>query len=248
MQLADVVCILEKEIKYSPQDIDHSTIQPHFLYNRLWAIAFTFLCPDDQSWTIFLFTAGTFPSLVFLIANQSTSCIDSFWPSECTYNWEYLSIYWSGIVASFAVGTYHVMLAWEWVRHFSTESKLYHQLWSYRVDDMVYINSLRSPYVLYCCYLLPCYVLQRSREATTWNRFQSNWNVETCFEYGVFSLDHGCLHAECYRQLWIIVYLFNVRSFFDVSATVLTQLQLAMWLCKQDHAPLLTVISWNSGP
>jgi hypothetical protein len=107
-----------KEIKKFPQDIDNSTIHRHFLYNRLWVIVFTFLRPGDQSWTIFLFTAGTFPSLVFLIANHGTSCIDLFWPSECMYNWEYLSIYWSGIVASFAVGTYNVMFAWEWVRHF----------------------------------------------------------------------------------------------------------------------------------
>jgi hypothetical protein len=33
---------------------------------------------------------------------------------------------------------------------------LHHQLWS-----------------LCCCYLLAFYILQQSREATTWNRFQS---------------------------------------------------------------------------
>ena len=40
--------------------------------------------------------------------------------------------------------------------------------------------------MLYCCYLMPCYVLQCSQEATTWNRFQSNWNLEPCFKYGGF--------------------------------------------------------------
>ena len=53
MQLADMVCILGKQIKIYPQDIDHSTIQPRFLYNRLWVIPFTFRRPDDQSRTIF---------------------------------------------------------------------------------------------------------------------------------------------------------------------------------------------------
>ena len=49
-------------------------------------------------------------------------------------------------------------------------------------------------------------------------------SVLKCFEYGVSSLNHVCFHAECYSQLWIIIYLFNVGSIFDVSATVMTQL------------------------
>ena len=94
-----------------PQDIDHSAIQPHCLYNRLWVIPFPFWGLHDQSWTTFLFIAGTFPSLVFLIANHHTICIDFFWPSECMSNWECLSIYWCAIVSSFTVGRYNIMLA-----------------------------------------------------------------------------------------------------------------------------------------
>jgi len=66
---------------------------------------------------------------------------------------------------------------------------------------------------------------------------------QLCFEYGVSSLNHVYSHTECYCQLWIIVYIFNVGSVFDVSATVLTQLQHAMWPCKQDHAP--SHYAWN---
>jgi hypothetical protein len=73
-----MVCILEKEIKKSPQDIDNSTLQHHFLYNRLWVVVFTFLHPGDQSSTIFSFAVGMFLSLVFLIANHGTSSIDLF--------------------------------------------------------------------------------------------------------------------------------------------------------------------------
>ena len=142
MQLAYMVCILEKEITICWQDIDNSIIHCHFLYNRLWVIVFTFLHPGDQSWTFFLFTAGMFPSLVFLIVNHGTSCIDLFWPAECMYNWEYLCTYWSGIVASFAVGMYNVMFAWEWVRHFQQRVSciINHDLIVYSVQNFIMVT------------------------------------------------------------------------------------------------------------
>ena len=80
----------------------------------------------------------------------------------------------------FVVGTYNVMFAWKSVQHFQ-------QRVSCVISScMVYKILLWSPYMLYYCYLLPCYILQWSREATTWNRFQYNWHVEPCFKYGGF--------------------------------------------------------------
>ena len=159
MQLACMVCILEKEIQISPQDIDNSTLQHHFLYNRLCVIVFTFLCPGDWCWTIFSFTAGMFLSLVLLIVNHGTSCIDLFWPSECTYNWEYLSIYWSGILASFAVGMYNIMFAWKWVRHFQQRVSciINHDLIVYSVQNFVMV-TIRAVLLLLIALLHPAAV------------------------------------------------------------------------------------------
>ena len=161
MQLVYMVCILEKAIKNPPQDIDNSTLQHHFLYNRLWVIVFTFLHPGDRSWTIFSFTAGMFPSLVFLIANHGTSCIDLFWPSECMYNWEYLSIYWSEILASFTVGTYNIMFAWKWVRHFQQRVSciINHDLIVYSVQKFI-MFTIHAVLLLLIALLYPAAVLR----------------------------------------------------------------------------------------
>ena len=92
-----------------------------------------------------------------------------------------LSIYWSGILASFAVGTYNVMFAWKWVWHFQQRVSciINHDLIMYIVQNFVMVT-------IHAVLLLLIAFLQWFREATTWNRFQSNWHVELCFKYGGF--------------------------------------------------------------
>ena len=92
--------------------------------------------------------------------------------------------------------------------------------------------------VTYCLFT-SCSSLDKPQHATDFSQL--------CFEYGVSSLNHTYLHAECHCQLWIIVYLFNVGSVFDVPATVLTQLQHVTWPCKQDHVSLLTMLAMTIG-
>ena len=158
MQLMDIVCILQNKIKNPRQGIDRSTIQPHFLYTRLWVITFTFLCPMIRVEHSFYLQRVCFHFLFFplpIMVQVALTCFDLQKVRRTRNTWVYTDL---DFVASFAVGTYNVMLAWEWVRHFSTESKLHHQSWS-----------------LCCCYLFLFYILQRSRQqpATTWARFQS---------------------------------------------------------------------------
>jgi len=75
------------------------------------------------------------------------------------------------------------------------------------------INHDLCVVVTYCLFT-SCSSLDKPQHGTDFSQL--------CFEYGVSSLNHVSLHAECYRQLWIIVYLFNVGSVLALSHVLLT--------------------------
>jgi len=161
-------------IKNSHQDIDHSNIQPHFLYTRLWVIVFTFLCSNDHSWTLFFIYSGC----------VSKSC---FSHCQLWYKLHWLVLTFRMYVELIIPDYILIWTLWllsQWVRTMlclhSNECDIFQQ----RVSCI--INHDLCVVVTYCLFA-SCSSLDKPQCGTDFSQL--------CFEYGVSSLNHTYLHS-----------------------------------------------------
>ena len=162
--MVDIVCILQNR-EFPPRywSFNYST----WFSLRLWVIVFTCI-PMMRVEHSFYLQRVRFHVLFFslpIIVQVALIRFDLQKVRRISYTWVYTDLY---FVASFS-GYVQCYACMAMSATFSTESKSHHQSWS-----------------LCCCYLLSFYILQQSREATTWNQFH---------EYCASSLHHMYSHG-----------------------------------------------------